>query len=367
MKGTVVLATLILALLAGLALFVRPRGDAPTVIVPETRSASAAAERPSRQARPALALPLEIQAEPTTNAPTVTNLFARFRDGDIPRVSREQLEPFLAQNHRSVESLLGALRASGDDALLKEAKEKFPNDPRVQFAAAFKSDSPEERQQWLEKFKGSAPDNALASYLLAGDHFKAGRAEQALQEVAAATAKPAFQNYLLDFVQNSEEAYHAAGYSEAEAKTVGLTTALLPELAPLKQLSLDLVDLAKRYQQAGDPASAREVQNMALSLGQRLDQTAQPTLIQELVGTAIERIVLNSMEPAAPYGNTGLTVKDQMDAIAAGRKEKRALVEKAESVLMTMSDQDLAHFYDRLKVYGEVAAMRWVVNRAPSP
>src|SRR5436190_202349 len=56
-----------------------------------------------------------------TNELVSSNLYARLRDGSIPRVTREQLEPYLAQNRRNVEALLGALRASGDDALLAEA------------------------------------------------------------------------------------------------------------------------------------------------------------------------------------------------------------------------------------------------------
>ena len=105
-------------------------------------------------------------------------------------MSLEQLEGYLTQNRRSVEALLGALRASGDDSLLAEAKERFPDDPRVQFAAAYKTESPEERQQWLEKFKQSDPQNALADYLLAAEHFKSGQAEQALQEITTAATKP---------------------------------------------------------------------------------------------------------------------------------------------------------------------------------
>ena len=65
--------------------------------------------------------------------------------------------------------------------------------------------------------------------------------------------------------------------------------ALLPELAQLKQAGLGLAELAKKYQQAGDDASARAALDMALTLGHRLDQSPQVTIIQELVGIAIER------------------------------------------------------------------------------
>lgn len=300
-----------------------------------------------------------------TNNPAATNLYARLVNGDFPKVSLDQLESFLAKNGRSVDALLGALRASGDDTLLKEAKEKFPNDPRVQFAAAYKADSPEERQQWLEKLKQSVPGNALADYLLAAEHFKLGQADQALQEVTDATAKPAIENYLVDFIQNAEEAYRAAGYSDAEAKAVASASALLPELANMKRVGQDLAELAKRYQQAGDETSAQTVLEMGMNLGRRLGEST--TLIQELVGIAVERLTLDAMNPNATYGDTGQTVQQQIDALATRRKAYKELASKAQPILMSMSDQDLAHYFERSKLYGEAAALRWVINKSPQP
>jgi tetratricopeptide (TPR) repeat protein len=287
--------------------------------------------------------------------------------GDIKPVSREQLESYLARNRRSAEALLAGWRASGDDTLLAEAKEKFPNDPRVQFAAAFKTDSPEERRQWLEKFGQSDPDNALADYLLAGEHSKAGQTDQALEKITAAASKSKFDSYLLDFIQNAEEAYQAGGYSVAEAKVIACVTALLPEQAKLKQVGVDLVELAKRYQQAGDETSAQAALQMGLELGHRLDQNPQVTLIQELVGMAIERLALNAMDPNAPYDGPGRTVKDQLDALDTRRKGYRELTGQSDRILATMSDAEVAHYFDRVRLYGDVAAMRWVVNQSVEP
>jgi hypothetical protein len=294
-----------------------------------------------------------------------SNLYAQIAAGNIPRVSREQLEPFLARNRRSVEALLGALRASGDESLLAEAKEKFPNDPRVQFAAAFQSQSAEERREWLEKMKQSDPDNALANYLIASEHSKAGQTDQALQEINAATGKHGFENYLLDFIQNAEEAYQASGYSGAEAKAIASISALLPEQTKFKELGANLVELAKRYQQAGDEASAQAALQMGLDLGHRLDQAPQLTLIQELVGMSIERKALEAMNPNAPYDSTGQTVQEHLDALTARRKTYQELTTQSDPILTSMSDEELANYFDRFRLFGDVAAMRWVINKSP--
>src|SRR5205814_8096048 len=114
-------------------------------------------------------------------------------------------------------------------ALLAEAIQKFPNDPQVAFEAAFKKDSsPEERLQWLNALKKSDPENSLPDYLSAPDYFKAGQTDQAVRELISASGKKQFHDYTLDRVQDDEEAYLAAGYSAAEAKTIPSSQLLLP-------------------------------------------------------------------------------------------------------------------------------------------
>ena len=44
-----------------------------------------------------------------------------------------------------------------------------------------------EQPLWLDAFKQSAPDNALANYLWAHNYYKAGQTDQAVQELVAET------------------------------------------------------------------------------------------------------------------------------------------------------------------------------------
>ena len=364
MRNILVLIALMALLLAGLTLF-KPRGDS-VVHVPPLPTANSSSSRYDAERLARISAPARVTQDSSTNA-AFTNAYKRFAYGDYPRPTRAQLEAFLSKNGRSVDALLGALRATDDEELLKEAKEKFPNDPRVQFAAAFKSQSPEERQQWLEKFKASDPENSLANYLLANEHLTAGRTEQALAELTAAGGKRSMENYLVDFIQNTEEAYRAAGYSDGEAKSIAGISALLPELAQLKGVGVGLADLAKRYREAGDEASAQAALQMGLNLAYRMDQSPQVTLIQELVGIAIERRMLDVMNPNAPYGLTGHTVKDQLDALTARRNAFKDLIKKTSPILESMSNEELGHYFDRIKIYGDYAALQWVARQSPQP
>jgi cell division protein FtsB len=282
-----------------------------------------------------------------------------------PKLTAEQVESYLKANRRNAASLLAAYRTTGNVALLEEAMQKYPNDPQVDFEAVFdKNLSPDQRRQWLNAFEQSAPDNALANYLSALDYFKAGQTDQAVQELIAASGKPQFQDYSLDFVQNSEEAYLAAGYSEAEATAIahaGLEP--FPQLYPLRQVGYDLVDLANSYRQVGDEESAQAALQMGLNLGQRFDDSPWQNLLENEVGIAIQRSVLRAMDPNSPYGSPGQTVQNYFDTIVLQQKAFGTLDDEADGLLQTASDQDVINYFNRVKLFGEAEAARWLVNK----
>jgi hypothetical protein len=289
-----------------------------------------------------------------------TNLWARFKEPS--KLTADQVETYLKAYGRQAPNLLAAYRTSGDVALLQEAMEKYPNDPKVAFEAVFGKDlSPEQRHQWLTAFEQSAPDNPLASYLSARDYLKAGQTDNAIQELVAASGKHQFQDYTLDRRQDDEEAYLAAGYSIAEAKVIASSQVELPQLAELKQLGVQMVDLASSYRKSGDDASAQAVLQMAMGLGQ--SYSPGDCAISHLVGLAIQRIALSAMDPNSSYGDSGQTVREVLDQLTQQKTEISTLFNENESLLQTMSDQDWISFTDRSRVFGEQAALRWLVNK----
>jgi tetratricopeptide (TPR) repeat protein len=348
----------------------------PAMTQEQSQLSSTIFERKPRLSAPRLPFtppPVDAEAE----ARPATNLFTRLLNGDAPRLTPEQVEPYLRKTGRSVESLLGAFYATGDRAFLREAAEKNPDDPRANFAAYFltrehpitEPASAESRQR-LEAFAKTAPDNALPNYLLAFDDFKSGKTDQAVQQLLAAAQKSKFQDYSREFIQNAEDAYRAAGWSEAEAKAVAAFGLMLPHLVELKQAGLKTTELAQLYRQNGDEASAQAALQLALGLGQRLDGGEPLTTIEELVGFAIERRALAAMDPASVIGDTGQTVQGRLDAINQRRKDIKEISSKEEAILPTLSEPDLVSFFDRVKVLGEDAAVLWLVkthSSQPSP
>ena len=330
----------------------------------ENQSLSNRVAQAKRVWEPRLPAP-PMQISPETPALTEqlqsTNLYARFGK-EPPKLTPEQVEAYLKANGRKAANLLAAYRTSGDPALLQEAMQKYPADPQVAFEAVFQKDlSPEQRRQWLNAFEQAAPDNALANYLSAREFFKAGQTDQAVQELTAASGKQQFQDYTFDRRQNDEEAYLSAGYSTAAAKMIASEQVTLPQLSELKQVSLQMIDLAKSYRAAGDEPSAQAMLQMTAALGQSYG--AGDCAISHLVGIAIERNALGSLDPGSPYGGSGQTVQDRLNQLVQQRAAIQSLFSQGEPLLGSMSDQDWVSYVDRDKSYGEEAAMQWAVAK----
>jgi hypothetical protein len=116
---------------------------------------------------------------------------------------------------------------------------------------------------------------------------------------------------------------------------------------------------------------------MGVTLGRQVGEpSGQNYLISDLVGLAIERQILERMDPASPYDNAGQTVKDRLAELARRRetyKEFQGPVDdsgrwsSATEVMEALSEQDRISFFDRIKVFGELEALRWARNRLGGP
>jgi hypothetical protein len=215
----------------------------------------------------------------------------------------------------------------------------------------------------LDVFKQTAPENSLPNYLSALEHFKAGRTEQAIQDLSAAAGKPRYEDYSWDFIQGGQEAYRSAGYSEAEARIIPSMALVLPQLVELKQLNEQMINLATAYRQAGDEASAQAAIQMDAALGQRLDVPGNTALITQLVGMSIESIALRQMDPNASYGNSGETVQQRLDEVNQRRTTLTDFAKQLDGIYETISAADWISYHDRWLAFGEDNAVRWLLDK----
>ena len=105
---------------------------------------------------------------------------------------------------------------------------------------------------------------------------------------------------------------------------------------------------------------------MGLDLGQRLDDPNSMTLIQTLVGIAIQRKTLDAMAAVALDAASGQAIQDRVNALLQQREAIKAAVVAAspETWLQTASAQDVSAYVDRHRLFGEQNAMQWLANRS---
>jgi hypothetical protein len=287
------------------------------------------------------------------------------KDSDFPKLTPEQVERYLQANHHNAESLLAAFMTTHDHAFVREAMQKSPKDPKVIYAALYFGDlSPEETRQWADNFKQVAPGNSMADYSSALAYMKSGQPDLALQDMAAA-GKGTWTDYTWQFIQNSEEAYRTAGYSDVDAKFAAQSQMLMPDLGQLKQLGEQINDLAKNYQQAGNAAAAQNALQTEIQLGQQLSATDTQPMLTALVGYAVEKNALASMDPTTPFDNAGQTVADQIGRLGQQTQNLKNYSSQVDDLITRMPDDDILSFLQRSQSGGEINAIRWALAKYP--
>jgi hypothetical protein len=292
---------------------------------------------------------------------------------ETSKLSREQVEAWLAKHNRNASSLLAAFRAMGDTNYLNEAATNFPNDSHVELAVLARDEFPADRRKWLDLFKASSPSNSLANYFSAEDDFKNGKPDEAMQELLAASGKPQFDNHAMEAQLDAEELYLDSGKSSRVASSLAMSDMSeenMPELATIKRTDQGIAGLIQQKMAAGDADSAANLAEMGMVIADKLNSDdSGKYLINQLVGTATAAIVLQHLDQNTAYDFLdGQTPAQVTEVLKQQRTELRKLMADFISVEFQMipSESEMASYNQRVKIYGEVEAMKWAIQQHPS-
>lgn len=282
-------------------------------------------------------------------------------------VPREKADEFLAKHNRSAASLLAGYRALQDTNLLVEAAAKFPNDPQVQLAMLNSQIlPPAQRRQWLDAFKASSPDNSLANYLSAAEHFNSGNSEAAIKELTEASGKKPFKDYTMESMIDEQELRRFAGQNAFMAMHGnGWGADLLAQLSPMKQVANGIHEAQSKYAQSGDKASADNLIQIGLGLAGRLDSgEGGRFMLSQMVGEGVEKKMLQQLEQDTAYESLGgKTPKQRIEEMNQQKAERRKLMTALSSAYGKLSEDELMTYSDRMKAQGELEALRWLQQR----
>ncbi len=359
---------LVLVLIAGLALLLFALRERQH----RTPEAPAAAGQPDLG--PGLVAPPTPPEIPLVPPATVSSVSAPRlpllgRVAALPPLTDDQINAYVEQNKRTAESLLAAYRMGTNLAYLIEAANRFPADPDVQYAAIAARAFPDQQRQWIEAYKLSSPDNPLAWYFSSLEYFKTGDRAKALEDLAEATRKPGFRADLAPTLQAVEELEVSAGRAPDEARVAAFEAcAQVPHLGPMRELAQVMQAAAAEARQQGDVTSMEALTGAGLQLGGHLSAgSGSQTLINQLVGLAIEKRFLQLIDPAQsldPFGRPVVDVRTAVDQHQALLKE---YAQSVAGLMSNLSDTELATYLERVKLHGEEAALAWLKAKHGQP
>jgi hypothetical protein len=362
MQRKIAIVTILIAFVAALCIILRtPHSETPTTATPERKDQPQVRRAPVEKT---------VTSFPNTAPPvqpplTLGQRLARMGtpESQENHLTEAEIANYLAQNHTNALSLLTAFQASGDREFLRQAAANFPDDPLVQARVLVHNLYPDQRQQWLDALKKSAPENSLPNFLAARDYMDQGNATAALAEITS-TANKHFDDYYRHSALGLEEAYLGAGRSPAEAKALGGSEILLPQLAPLKSLGVQLADLSAEYGKAGDSASQQALLNGVYEMATQLrDNGNQGTLVTSLVGLALQNIVLQHWPEGIPADVIQSSIADQLAANQQYRQSIKADTHLLSQWLPSASESEIIAYLDHRQSLGEENALKWLKSR----
>jgi hypothetical protein len=311
-----------------------------------------------------------------STTPTVTNLpqpdahvrVIQYLTGELAweelKLRADEVAKFLEANGTNAMSLIVAFEATANRDFLRLAAEKFPNDPFVQSRVLTWDILPEERAKWIQAFKDSAPGNAFPNLLAARDAMKNDDLDGALKEIRASLGKP-FNDYTRDSAAGLADAYLTAGRPPVEAN-LGSSELLLPQLSQMKELTRLLGERAAEYARTGASASEQKVLMAVVEIGSMMMHTSEsiPTLT-ERVGLGLQNRALKQWPAGDSSEYPDFSPTERLAANAAYLADIKLGQKAFQQWLPNASELELYNYFDRVKLFGEREAQKWLRERHP--
>lgn len=311
-------------------------------------------------------------------APPLTEPLPTFGSEDFNRLAKERGAAWMSARNRDAGSLLALWDLTGDEALLREAAERFPNNPQVSLAMLCLLEDKEgheaEKQQWTDQMITNDPDNPLGFYFRAklalGKNDKSS-VVAALE--AALAAKGRINHYTRESMMTAKEGLLASGVSPKDTyqlSIIGTLTRTAHGQMVLGQFTGFFGPEMESLKSAGQMDKYQETAALGLRLSEQIRLTESPTLIAELFAAGMRMRFLKDLDPATEIANTRRTIEEELALAQSGKETLSALMkqmEPAQNWLETAPLEVQAQYADRMMMDGEMAAIKYLFTQMPKP
>lgn len=302
-----------------------------------------------------------------TDDSLVREIIARLGKNGPPVLTAEQIQGYLISNDRDAMSLIVGSRLSKNPELLREAVQRFADNPLVQLEMTLHGTTPAERQDALAAFKIHDPQNPLCEYLDTALSFEKGDYAQATDGLLQSLDRGTLQDYSLVLSAGTEAAYLAGGYSPAESQIYALYDSAQRNKDTTEKLSGvadTLGNLRDQFIKNNDIDGAEPTVAVGLDIGQKIQAQDKPSFLSRLVGLEIEIKILGQLDPLTPVGPDGQSAVMRLDELNQQKNALQGLLQKTQDFPMDkMSDEQMKDYVQHVRNFGEIEAAQWWSNQ----
>ena len=221
---------------------------------------------------------------------------------------------------------------------------------------------PEQRADWIRRFKESSPDNPLADYLAANDQFQGGARGAAMAELREALTRTSYNDYLLSSLEEREALEQSAFSDPAEAELRAIFSLPVGQLPLVRDAAKSLLAVQKEAVSKGDWPAAEEAAALGVDMAHALTNRSSPeVLTSDLAAIAIEMGAVQALtdDPNASVA-LGFDPATRLAELDREKAELKALIESLDPAEPGAYARYAVEFGRRMKSQGELSALRWL-------
>ncbi|MEM8955741.1 MAG: hypothetical protein AAGD22_16425 [Verrucomicrobiota bacterium] len=289
---------------------------------------------------------------------------------DYPSIDRAQLQAYLLHTNESVDALLVANALfDTDPSFLGTALERYPRDPRVLFATALSDQFQDQRKTALESLLEHDPENAYALYLASSHSFDQNDYDSAISLLKEGVQKNHLESYRIHNWQAAQEFFQHLGFSSDVANGLAAVPVFRAP-HPAQLLVPYLKELESHYDsliKSDQTVEALELAALAIETGNSLSQGQDEDLQAEYIGLALEASFLEKLDPNLDYQYFPDGVPILRSSVQNQEVQLNELLMAMMESVPKATNLQLAHYLDRVKLFGDRAANQWLVAQIQGP
>jgi len=281
----------------------------------------------------------------------------------------DQFATYLERHQRAAPSLLAVWNLTKDQAVLREALEKFPGDPAVVLQAFQHLNLPDDEKRALAaRLEQEHPRNPLGPMLAGAQLAKAGNHAEAIAKLREVVSRGPFDLEIKPQQLAQREALMSLGKSPLEAQVWSVFAGDVSPGLLSRDLTRPATNEMKSLMAGNDVEAALRLAGDMMAYAKKFAAEPGGGTVTELVTMSIEAGALRHLPADVEIGDSGQTAADRLAQLQERKDSISQLVDAVPWHLSHLDEPGLDLYLQILEHRGEREALKWAeAYHGPAP